>query len=95
MSFDFSTLPTKEHFIINNPPAPAPVARPKEELYAAHKAQVQNRITSFFSRSGNGSSTQLCIRVGFLTSDDLAALQASLVAKGYTCSVQNNLLTIQ
>ena len=93
-SFDLTGVPTKEDFLVANPPPPPPVVPTEEEIYAIQKAQVQTRIVQFFGRTGSGAS-RLTLRVGFMTEEDKADLDASLCAKGYTCAIENNLLTIE
>jgi membrane-bound lytic murein transglycosylase B len=93
-TFDFAAVPMKAAFIAANPPA-APVTGPtEEEIYAIQKAQVQTRIVQFFGRTASGSN-RLTLRVGFMTEQDKTDLQTSLTAKGYTCAIEHNLLTIE
>jgi len=92
MSFDFSELPTKTEF--ENVNTPVVVPQPTdEELYENRKNRVQQRIVRFFGRTG-GATTELKIRVGFLTPEDKAALISGVEGKGFACTESNGLMTI-
>lgn len=93
MSFDFSAVPTKEQFVIANPSPPPPVQPTAEQIYSNRKQQVCDRICGFLTQT-NCSQQEMTVRVGFLTTEDKAALFAALEAKGYICTETNGLMKI-
>ncbi len=91
MSFDLDNIPTKADFVAANP-VPEVAQPTEEEVYATRKGNLQQRLNRFFT---NGASrTDFSARVGFLTSEDLAALTTVLEGKGYTVTVDNGLMSI-
>ena len=93
MSFDFSAVPTKEQFVTSNPPPPPPVQPNPEEIYNTRKQQICDRICGFLGQT-NSFQQEITVRVGFLTTEDKAALTTALEGKGYTCTETNGLMRI-
>lgn len=93
MSFDLSGLPTKTEFEAANPAPVVSTPTPQEE-YDTNKERIKNRIMRFFSRVGDAGNNELKIRVGFLTTEDKNALASSVEGKGYSCSENAGLMTI-
>ena len=92
MSFDFTNIKKKEDLTVPVAPHAAPAPVDEAQFYEARKTRVSTQISHRLS-----SSTDLpfSIRVGFLTEEDRNALITGLTGLGYTCNVNNNMLTIQ
>ena len=93
MSFDFTNIKKKEDLSAPIVPHSAPTPTPTDaQFYEARKARVTTQLSNRLANSGD---LPFSIRVGFLTDEDKNGLIAGLTGLGYTCTVSNNMLTIQ
>lgn len=93
MSFDFTNVKKKADLAVPVAPHATPAPTPNEaQFYQARKDRVMAQLTN---RLASTNDLPFSIRVGFLTDDDKNALTTGLTGLGYTCAVNNNMLTIQ
>jgi hypothetical protein len=94
MSFDFSDLPTKTEFQNSTPSSVNTLA--EQMIYDSRKSSIQSTIVKYFTRTGGytENSNYLNIRVGFLTTDDKTALVNAIESKGFSCTENNGIMTI-
>jgi len=90
MSINISGLPNKVKSR-SNAPKKIEIQEEESKAYSVKCTRVKNEIL----RKINSNNQVVKVRVGFLTQRDRNALTEDISKKGYSCSVEKGLLTIQ